>query len=354
MTQPESGADAPKRPRGRIGLKRLVGYPVAFLLLCGVANMLGLVDRLFYVPDRRDYGKPDPLELPYESVAFTSGDGTTLAGWLFASPGRRKGTVIHVHGNAANISNHFRAIAFLPTAEYQVLTFDYRGYGESGGSPSRSGCLADVHAAIDFVKGRTDAAPDRIALFGQSLGAAFAIVAAAERPEVKAVVAEASFTSHRAIARAVLRRHPVTFPFSWFLPTLTLSGAYAPIDYIDRLAPRPLLLVHGKADPLIPFQMSEELLARAKEPKRLHAIADGGHLEIPDPIVERAYRDAIIRFLDEALGPPPVSPRLPPTPRPGPAPAPNPPAPDVTPPPSIRAPSTPHPASEPPPPLPGQ
>jgi fermentation-respiration switch protein FrsA (DUF1100 family) len=311
MKKPDDTPSSPKPARRRAWLKRLIGYPVAFLLLCLVTNMLGLVDGLFYVPDSRDYGKPDPVALPYEEVEFPSGDGTRLTGWFFANAGRRKGTVIHVHGNAANITNHYHGIAFLPAAEYQVLEFDYRGYGRSEGSPSRSGCLADVHAAIDYVKGRKNVDPERIVLFGQSLGAAFAIVAAAERPEVKAVAAEAPFTSHRAIARAVLRRNPVTWPFAWFLPDLTLSGAHAPINAVDRIAPRPLLLLHGKADKLIPFGMSEELLARAKEPKRLHAIPGGGHLDIPDPDTARAYRGALVGFYDEALGPLPPAPRVP-------------------------------------------
>ena len=86
-----------------------------------------------------------------------------------------------------------------------------------------------------------------------------------------------------------------------FLPDLVLSGAYAPVDAVDRIAPRPLLLAHGTQDELIPYGMGEALYARAKEPKRFHPIRNGGHLHIPDEAVERAYRAAIVAFFDEAL-----------------------------------------------------
>jgi fermentation-respiration switch protein FrsA (DUF1100 family) len=314
----DATAAAPRRRR-RWWI-RLVAYPAVFVLLCLVLNMTGLADRLFFVPDRNDYGKPEKDILPYEPVTFESRDGTRLSGWFFPSLGRKKGTVIHLHGNAANISNHFRAIAFLPPLEYSVLAFDYRGYGDSQGAPSRAGCLEDVFAAIDYAKGRKDVDPARIALFGQSLGASYAIVAAAERPEVKAVVAEAPFTSHRGIARTILRRSPVTWIFAGFLPELLLGGSYAPIDYVDRIAPRPLLLAHGTADALIPYTMSEALLERAKEPKRLHTIPGGEHLCIPDGATEDAYRKAVVDFLDASLGPPPgerlLLPAAPPVPSP--------------------------------------
>jgi pimeloyl-ACP methyl ester carboxylesterase len=207
MAEP-NGTPAPPAPGpgarlARAAAKRVVIYGLLLMLSGVLVNIFGWADRLFFVPDRIVYEVPDK-SLPYEAVSFPSRDQTKLAGWFFTAAGHAKGTVVHVHGNAANISNHFRAIVFLPPSEYNVLEFDYRGYGDSEGKPSRKGCLDDVHAAIDYVKGRKDVDPDKIVLFGQSMGGAYALVAAAERPEVKAVVAEAAFTSHRAIALRVV------------------------------------------------------------------------------------------------------------------------------------------------------
>lgn len=281
--------------------RRLVGYPLGFVVLCLALNVTGCADRFFFEPDRIDYGSPREFGLAYEPVTFPSRDGTRLTGWFFPARGAAKGTVVHAHGNGANISNQFRAIVFLPPAGYHVLEFDYRGFGDSEGAPSRQGCIEDLHAAIDFVKTRPGVDPERLVVFGQSLGASMAIVVTAERPEVKALVAEAAFTSHRAEARHVLQRSPLTWLFAWPLPPLALGGAYAPIDYVDHIAPRPLLLAHGKEDDLIPYWMCEELFARAGEPKRLLPISGGGHLNIPDSRVERDYHAALLRFFDEAL-----------------------------------------------------
>lgn len=281
--------------------RRLIGYPLGFIVLCLGLNVTGLADRLFYHPSRGDHGSPKDDGLAFEAADFQSRDGTRLTGWFLPATGKARGTVVHAHGNAANKSNHYPLIAFLPPAGYNVLEFDYRGYGDSEGAPSRRGCIEDLHAAVDCVKRRPDVDPARVVLFGQSLGAAVAIVVAAERPDVRAVAAEAPFTSHRAIARDVLQRSPITWLFAWPVPLLALDGSYAPIDHVDRIAPRPLLVAHGTEDGVIPFRMSEELFERAREPKRLVPIRGAGHLHIPHPDVAREYRAAVVRFFDEAL-----------------------------------------------------
>jgi fermentation-respiration switch protein FrsA (DUF1100 family) len=259
----------------------------------------GCADALFFVPDKADYGSPADYGLAYEPVAFPSRDGTRLTGWFLAAKGKPKGTVVHAHGNAANISNHFHAVTFLPPSGYNVLVFDYRGYGQSGGRPTRRGCIEDAHAAIDYVKTRPDVDPGRLLLFGQSLGASITIVAGADRPEIRAVAAEAAFTSHRAMARDVLQRNPVTWLFAWPVSFLALGGSHAPIDAVDRISPRPLLLAHGTDDDLIPYRMSEALFARAKEPKRLFPIKGGVHLDPRGQ--EGAYHAELLRFFEEAL-----------------------------------------------------
>jgi alpha-beta hydrolase superfamily lysophospholipase len=262
----------------------------------------GFAEGKFYYPDRVDYGTPADDGLAYEPVTFKSLDGTRLTGWFLPARGRPKGTVVHAHGNAANISNHATLAAFLPKASYHVLVFDYRGYGESEGSPGRRGCLDDVRAAVDYARSRKEVDGDRIALFGQSLGGALSIVAAAERPgSVRAVVAEAAFTSHRAIARDVMQRNPITWLFAWPLAALALSCDYAPIDAVDQIAPTPLLVVHGTADEVIPYWMGEALYARAKEPKRFYAVPGGRHLQISEG-PRKAYHNAVLAFLDETVG----------------------------------------------------
>lgn len=290
---------------GRVKLpwwrRRGVGYPTAIVIACLLLNVTGFTDGLFFVPDRVDYGSPRAWGLAFEPVSFPGRDGTRLTGWFLPAKGPAKGTVVHAHGNAGNKSMHVQGIAFLPPAGFNVLELDYRGYGESEGRPSRRGCVEDVHAALDYVLGRPDVDRTRVALFGQSLGASIVIVTGAERPDVRAVAAEASFTSHRAIGRDVLQRNPVTWLLAWPMSWLALGGSCAPIDAVDHIAPRPLFLAHGTADTLIPFRMGEELYARAKPPKRFWRIEGGMHLHAPDEQALREYHVALVRFLEESL-----------------------------------------------------
>ncbi|HEX7926650.1 MAG TPA: alpha/beta hydrolase, partial [bacterium] len=113
-------------------------------LLLGLLMTLISCDGIFFQPDSERYLTPEQYGLWHEPVRFRSQDGTVLAGWFLPAqtPGRAPlGTVIHFHGNAANISNHLYAVRWLPKAGYNVLLFDYRGYGDSAGSPTRAGVI---------------------------------------------------------------------------------------------------------------------------------------------------------------------------------------------------------------------
>ncbi len=126
-------------------------------------------DRWFFYPTQTEYAHPDEFGLPFESVHFES-EGNLLHGWYFPSEGRAKGTIVHCHGNAGNVTGHFKFVTSMPKRGWNVFCFDYRGFGRSRGTPTRPGAVADTHAAVDYLITRRDVDPTRIALFGQSLG----------------------------------------------------------------------------------------------------------------------------------------------------------------------------------------
>jgi len=97
----------------------------------------GCVGGLFYQPDRKIYDTPDRHGLKYEEVSFQSKDGTGLSGWFVPAVGKPKGTVIHFHGNAQNMTAHFGFVSWLPEQGFNLFVFDYRGYGKSAGKPDR-------------------------------------------------------------------------------------------------------------------------------------------------------------------------------------------------------------------------
>ncbi|KKO34267.1 hypothetical protein XA41_09405, partial [Escherichia coli] len=149
--------------------------PKILFILFVVAFCVYLVPRVainfFYYPDDKIYG-PDPWSA--ESVEFTAKDGTRLQGWFIPSStgpaDNAIATIIHAHGNAGNMSAHWPLVSWLPERNFNVFMFDYRGFGKSKGTPSQAGLLDDTQSAINVVRHRSDVNPQRLVLFGQSIG----------------------------------------------------------------------------------------------------------------------------------------------------------------------------------------
>ncbi|MBN1515494.1 alpha/beta fold hydrolase [Candidatus Sumerlaeota bacterium] len=277
-------------------------WAIGAVITLGAALMLnGCADRLFYVPSRAIYAHPREMGLKYEDVYFSNADGNRLHGFLLMPSGNEQpiATVVHAHGNAANVTNHFPLTLFLVENGYQVFCFDYRGYGQSQGRITRKGAQSDVKAAIDYVKSRDDVDPQRLLLFGQSLGGAMTIVEAANRDDIRGIVIESTFTSYYAIARSVMLRSIILAPLAPVLPYLLLSPGLHPIDYVDELR-APVLFIHGTADNVIPCRMSPELFDKAPKPKELILIDGMNHLEgLRMPL--REYRAPILDFFQRCL-----------------------------------------------------
>jgi fermentation-respiration switch protein FrsA (DUF1100 family) len=265
-----------------------------------VVTMFGC-DRVFYYPDARVRGNPSEYQLKYEDVYFTSQDGVRLHGWYFPASGRAKGTVLHVHGNAGNITSHYEFIRWLPVAGYNVLTFDYRGYGQSGGQVTRSGTMSDANAALDYLRSRSDIDKSKIVVFGQSIGGTVATALTARRREqVAALAIDSCFTSHKEIARYHVTHHPLLFCLGWWFP-MTIADGQDAVDEIGKVAPTPLLIMQGKRDRIVPWKMGQRLFDAAKDPKELWLIDDSDHMEVWFTHSQEA-QDRLSGFFDRALG----------------------------------------------------
>lgn len=238
---------------------------------------MALLDSKFYRPRRTVYARPEDFGLPYEAVEFLNTDGLRLHGWWFPAVDTPIGTVVHCHGNAGNITSHFGHSCWLAAEGFNVLCFDYRGYGRSGGRPSRAGTIVDSHAAIDFARSRPAADPHSILLFGQSLGAAVAIVTAAERRDLAGVAADGSFSAYREEARWVCSHLWYAWGIAAPLVRFGFSAGCDPIEFVERIAPTPLYLFHGERDRVCPVRMSQALFDKAGEPKELWCVPGMGH-----------------------------------------------------------------------------
>jgi len=262
--------------------------------------LLAGCNSVFFFPERTQVFSPDQLGLKYEVVNFTAGDGTPLYGWFLPATGRVRGTILFLHGNAENISTHILSVRWLPPAGFNVFLPDYRGYGASGGKPSGAGVQDDVNAAMRTLLARPDVDPDRIVVFGQSLGGAIAVYNVAHSPyrsRIRGLAVESAFASYRGIAREKLAEFwltwPLQYPLSWLI-----SDKYSPSSAVADVSPIPLLIIHGDRDPIVPVANGERLFALAREPKQLWIVPDGGHIAA---FRKQDYRDRFLAWLEQVL-----------------------------------------------------
>ena len=227
-------------------------------------------EKLIYFPSREIEATPEALALEHEDVFLDASDGTRIHGWFLPAPWRRSppATVLVCHGNAGNISGRLdRSLLLQGRLGVDVFLFDYRGFGRSEGRPSEEGTYLDAVAGHRHLVEERRIAPERVILFGESLGAAVAIELSL-RKTAAALVLEAPFTSIAEMARVA---YPFLAPLDSFVRT-----RYDNLKKIPRVA-LPLLIFHGRRDPTVPFEHGETLFHAAREPKTFVALEDAGH-----------------------------------------------------------------------------
>ncbi|EFL4494673.1 alpha/beta hydrolase [Escherichia fergusonii] len=266
---------------------------ILFVILFCVYLIPRIAINFFYYPDDKIYG-PDPWSA--ESVEFTAKDGTRLHGWFIPSatgPAENAiATVIHAHGNAGNMSAHWPLVSWLPERNFNVFMFDYRGFGKSKGRPSQAGLLDDTQSAINVVRHRSDVNPQRLVLFGQSIGGANMVSALGngDREGIRAVILDSTFASYSSIANQMI-------PGSGFF----MDDSYNAERFIAEVSPIPVLIIHGKADRVIPWEQSERLYDLTREPKQKIILPDGEHIDAFSERHGGVYRDQMVNFILNAL-----------------------------------------------------
>jgi len=253
---------------------------IAGLAAGASAFLSGCAEALFFHPDQHVYSTPEQLGVTAQDLSFGSAGGPRLHGWWLPAVGAPRATVVHAHGNAANISNHAPLIAWLPAEGIEVLSFDYRGFGRSEGRPTLEGVVADTRAALAEARRRRGAGP--LVLLGQSLGGATAIRALDEETasgsaDIRLLITDSAFASYRGIAREATSRSVLSFVAPLAMPSLP-ADANDPVTAIVRVK-APVLLLHGELDAVISIQNSERLHAAATSRKQFIRIAGGQHID---------------------------------------------------------------------------
>ncbi len=283
-------------------IRRLLSIALLVLLVAALIGIVVIsrqegVD--IVTPDRRQ-ASSSPAEYgitTWEDVTFASADGLRLGGWFIPPHSASDGsTIIFVHGLGSNRSGLLDQAAFVVEEGYGAFLIELRGHGLSEGDVTTFGLMEvnDVQGAVDYLETRPEVNAERLGLVGQSLGGSTVIQAAARIPEIDVVVAESAFTSledNVAEGVRILANLP-PFPFA---PLMIYFGSreagidisqVRPIDVVDEIAPRPLLIIHGRLDRLVPVDNAERLYAAAGEPRQLHLIDNASHHPLiePDPL----------------------------------------------------------------------
>jgi len=240
--------------------------------------------KLIFFPDKNIVVNPGQYGLNYAEVKFRTSDNLNLHGWYIPADSAQY-TLIFCHGNAGNISHRLESIKQFHELYLNVFIFDYRGYGKSDGNISEQGTYLDAQAAWNYLIIEKNIDPNKIIIFGRSLGAAIACQLATQQNPI-AIIMESAFESVPELAAQI-------YPF---LPVRWLSRfEYNNHDNIKKLD-CPVLMIHSRQDEIIPFSHGKKLFAEAKEPKQFLEI-QGSHNE-GFYISDQIYKKGILKFLD--------------------------------------------------------
>ncbi len=247
------------------------------------------------------------LGLSYEDVAFPTTDGLVLRGWFIPAEEPDAPAILYAPATAHDQRSGLSLVPAFHQAGYHVLLFSYRGYARSDGQRGRftygDAESRDVDAAVEFLYAKKGIR--RIGVIGHSAGAVSAILSAARNPHVTAVVAVAPYNC---IAEVWYTSRPALVPrfiLDWTLWAIERLRGFdredvSPLEVVSRIAPRPLLVIHGMDDQRITEAQIRRLFEAAQEPKSLWLVQGATHQGIRNPVLDQLAPN-VISFLDEAL-----------------------------------------------------
>ena len=250
---------------------------VFYLIVC--LYLFFTQERIIFYPTVIAHDFAYPFTRPY-TEEFLPVAGATLALVHFTQPNPR-GVVLYLHGNADTLRNSDTFAERFIRCGYDVILFDYRGYGKSTGSITNEADLhRDAQAVYDYVRQSYD--EDQIIIYGHSLGSGFAVpLAATHSPRM--LILESPYVSMEDLTA---KRMP-------YIPLFLLKYPLRSDQWIGKVR-CPIYLFHGSNDGLIPYNSSERLQAYSSAPTQLIRIDGGGHANLVSFAV---YRTALDRIL---------------------------------------------------------
>jgi dipeptidyl aminopeptidase/acylaminoacyl peptidase len=250
---------------------------------------------------------PSELGLPFQDVTFPTDGGLTLRGWFIPAEQVDAPAIVYAPATRNDQRSGLSLVPALHRAGYHVLLFSYRGHALSDGRRWEftygDAESQDLDAAVRFLwetKGIY-----HVGVIGHSVGAASAIMSGARNDQIGAVAAVAPFNSVSEVWQTSRPLWVPSFILDWTMWVVEKSRGFhrdeiRPLDVVDQIAPRPLLLIHGTADQRITEDQVRRLYAAAGEPKSLWLVEGATHGGIRSPILDEMVQD-VIAFFDNAL-----------------------------------------------------
>ena len=239
----------------------------------------------------------------WKDVAFTASDSVTLRGWYV--PPQNGAVVIMAHGYGGNRDDLLPEAGLLAAEGYGALLFDFRAHGSSDNVQSTVGDheRSDLRAALDFVAEQPGVAPDCTGAIGFSMGGATLALVAAEDERLSAVVVEAAFaTLEDVIDDSAGLLGPLTrLPARWAIQHDGVDvDAVRPVDALCNISPRPLLLIYGDQDGVIPPGTASRMFEAACPPAETWLIPGAGHENLTNVLPEE-YPARLLAFFQQNL-----------------------------------------------------
>ena len=285
------------------------------VIIAGLAIMTRsqALDIIQHPPQERPEIEQDPADLgmDFELVGIQTEDGYNLVGWFI--PGENGAGVMIQHGSPGGRQDGLHEASLLNAAGYSVLLGSFRAHDECEGEVISFGFYeqADTKAWHQYLLTRAEVDPDRIGLFGESMGGGTSLLYAAGDPGVAAVATGSAFALTQEVVEKFIEFEtdlppaliPVLAKFIVFWAEREANFSSQELDtesVIDQISPVPVLIIHGGSDDKIGPAVGRQLFEAATEPKELVWIEEAGHVNFED-FQPDVYRDSLINFFDEHL-----------------------------------------------------
>jgi hypothetical protein len=260
---------------------KLIAQYFLFIYVIIIVLLYYFQRKLIYKPTKKRNNKVTFPPLPENTKRITIQSKYPLQAW-FLTKSPSFFTILFLHGNSGLLEDRIYKLVKLEKLNVNILMISYRGFQGNLGNPSECGLYEDALASKKWLM-KNGIGSNQIVLYGESLGTAVAVHLALHDPRCAGVILESPFTSMLDMAN---------LSYKFFLPSLFLQDKFNTIDKVDKIK-CPILIMHGKQDSLVPFEMGKSVFRRAKCPKFFYENDDEHMMKFKKDVI-----NVISKFLD--------------------------------------------------------